>query len=179
MVYQHFAGALIGATFGNGHHSSYMLLIRQRAIQEKLSHGATYIGQEAKIAQGLEAVGVPIRDDVPSYLYLWHGFYRFYFENALRLASIGVGLTVLGLSIWRRRPALDVYLNDPVVTALSGFLIPYSFILSISAPFLYDRYTSINFFLFVALSFRLLQTYMIELRERSSEASERSWAVQG
>ena len=174
MAYQHFAAGLTGVTFQKGHHSSYMLLIRQRAIQEKLAHGATYLEQEAKIAQDVEEKGISIRDDVPDYLYLWHGFYRFYFEISLRLASVGIVLAVLGLSVWRKKALPDVFVSDPVVVALLGFLIPYSAILAISAPFLYDRYTSINFVLFVALSFRMLQIYTAKSVRQTDASKDRA-----
>jgi hypothetical protein len=174
MGYQHFAAGLAGVTLQKGHHSSYMLLIRERAMQEKLAHGATYLEQEAKIAQDIKENGISIRDDVPDYLYLWHGFYRFYFESSLRLASVGIVLGVLGLSVWRKKALLDVFLSDPVVVALLGFLIPYSAILAISAPFLYDRYTSINFFLFVAFSFRMLQIYAARSALQAEASKDRA-----
>ena len=148
---EHFGKALVGAYFFG--HVSYILKDRQDswlAHYDALSYFSPY---ELILVEGYEKNGFRVQEKERPLSFVLNEFSAGTGEPLVRAAAVGMlGLCVIAGFIKGR---LGELARDPINIGISLFLFVYAYLVGLSAPFLYDRYTYVNLIVFCILAARI------------------------
>jgi hypothetical protein len=137
---EHFGRSLVGAYYFG--HISYILRYRQDlwlAHYNGLSYFSPY---ELTLLEEYRKNGFQIMEKERPLSFILNEFSVTTGEPLVRAAALGLlGLCVI---LGYRKGKLGELAHDPVNVGIALLLIVYSYLVGLSAPFLYDRYTFVN-----------------------------------
>jgi hypothetical protein len=148
---EHFGKALVGAYFFS--HVSYILRDRQDswlAHYDALSYFSPY---ELILLEGYGKNGFRVQEKERPLTFVLNEFSASTGEPLVRAVAAGIlGLCVIAGFIKGR---LGELARDPINIGMSLLLFVYAYLVGLSAPFLYDRYTYVNLIVFCILAARI------------------------
>jgi len=151
---EHFARSLIGAYYFG--HVSYILRYRQdlwSAHYDKLGSFSPY---ELTLLEEYKRNGFQVADKEMPLSFALNEFSVGAGELVVRAAALGIlGLCII---LGSRRGILRELAQDPVNIGMTLFLIVYSYLVALSTPFVYDRYTLVNLVILCILAARIAAT---------------------
>jgi hypothetical protein len=137
---EHFGQSLVGAYQVD--HVSYILRYRQDLWLTHYDELSYFSPAEVRLLGLYNNNGFPIKEKERPLSFVFNEFSSNWGEKLLRIAA----LCVLGFCVILafRRGRLEELAHDPANIGIAMFLVVYSYLVGLSAPFLYDRYTYVN-----------------------------------